>query len=244
MTGLRLVCALKALDPYAKPLTRLFTAEGFIASIATGKVGLEELTDPNRDREQLIVIWSEDSAYSPYVRPWLEGVDASGLIEIETAKGAAPPLQGRTHAPIDFTNWRGDRGSPEWIELQKRARIAVYGPPPAPGWRAQAAMLFGALALAALGAAGVMRMFDDGTQTAEAGAPAPAPLITEDRTAMGGPIAIMAELDDPPFRPAYSATLQPLPVMNEPPVLLELATEEREEVRDPSFLGRISETFR
>lgn len=243
MIGLRLVCAWDAVD-LTRTIARILSAEDFNVTIATGQTGLDDLDDPKRPPEHLIIVWSTDGAYSPFVTRWVEENDAASLIEIETVTGVAPEIEGRLQSPIDFSAWRGVRGGSEWEELNRRVSLAVYGPPPAPSRRAQAAMLFGALAVAAVGAAGVMRAFDAGTQEARA-TPPPAPVqLVEDRSAMGGPVSAPVELDEGPFRPAPFLRMAPLADLPEPAALTELDSGERDAVENRSFLQGVAHRLR
>ncbi len=197
MIGIRLVCAWDALD-VARNIARLLSAEGFVVSTTAGRVGLDELKNPDRPDECRVIVWSVDGNSSPYVWKWVEDGGEGPLIEIEIARDIAPAHGKRTHDPIDFSKWRGDRGGAEWQALEERLRQAVLGKAPPPGLRQRAAVFFGVIALVAGGGAGLMRMFEDGTQSAEATAPQmPFEPVDAPTIDVGGPTYISAELEEP-----------------------------------------------
>ncbi|MGE3142601.1 MAG: hypothetical protein AB7L65_04725 [Hyphomonadaceae bacterium] len=215
LIGLRIVCAWDALE-VARAIARPLGAEGYLVSIATGRTGLDDLADPDRAPERLLFVWSLDGASSPYVLRWLKAAGAHPPIEIEIAKNVAPDLEGRKEAPLDFSQWRAaDRGDERWKALKERVHVAVHGAPPPPSLRRVAAVMLGACAVGAVGAAAAMRAVGADAHVAvstDVSAAAPHVEPSAPAEAMGGPLLAPESLDEePPFVAARAFRARPLP---------------------------------
>lgn len=199
---IRIVCAYEG-EAKAKAIARLLGAEGHVVSIACGRATLEEI-DAERDPECVVFVWSQHAEASPYVMPWMKATDPSFAVEL-TLTGKQPLFPGRREPPIDFSNWREDRVSDCWKELERRIRRVAHKDAPPRIESTRAAMAFGAVGAVMLVAAVGVRLLDRPGDIAEN---TPAPISFEageiDVTAQGG-LSPRARLLEP-----ESADLEPI----------------------------------
>jgi len=198
----RIVCAYEG-EAKAKSIARLLAAEGHIVSIACGRATLDEI-DPERDPECVVFVWSQEAAFSPYVTPWVKATDPAYAVEISLS-GKAPLFAGRREPPIDFSQWREDRGSECWKELERRIRRVANKDAPPRVEPARAAMAFSAVGAVMLVAAIGVRLLDQPSEIAE-NTPAPVSFeSTQDVSHQGG-LSPRARL----LEPESAGDLEPL----------------------------------
>lgn len=195
MIDIRIVCTHDAVG-LAEALMRLLAAEQHRVMLTYGRHSLRELEAAQSSREAIVLIWSNDAPSQHYMLEWLHGIDPSRLVEVARAPGA-PRLERRA-ALIDFTNWRGDRGSRPWTALNERLRAVARAmePPKAPPNRA--ALALGVASLAAVTSA----IFVRADQDVAGAAPEPIESIiasTDTPEAVGGPLTAVepASADEP-----------------------------------------------
>lgn len=170
MIAIRIVCAWDSVEK-AHAMERLLVAEGHAVSVACGLTSLSEIEERAGERECIVCVWSVDGAESYFVWRWIEASDPSAIVEIRLSENA--PARDRREEPIDFTRWRGDRGSECWKELERRIKRVASGETGPRVEPVRAALALGAVAVVALGASAGLRLFD-GLTGDSANGPSPA----------------------------------------------------------------------
>jgi hypothetical protein len=157
MTSVRIVCSYDGLEA-AHTLGRVLAAEDYEVVVNHGRVAQEQLAAERDENEAVVLVWSPGAAGASYVLHWRTNVSASNLVEIAICE--AWPQYQRRWPVIDFSNWKGRRGSAAWRALTERLRnIDRANAPakPAP-WRAATALA--AASAMAVGGALIVRVND------------------------------------------------------------------------------------
>ncbi|HRO04893.1 MAG TPA: hypothetical protein PLS69_14935, partial [Terricaulis sp.] len=120
MTAIRIVCAPDA-ESTAGNLARLLSAELYDVRVTCGSMqSADDLPGARAMQEIVLLIWSPNAHMARFPRDWREAIPRSRLVEIARTPGR---LRGKDEAaPIDFINWRGERGGRAWGALKERLR--------------------------------------------------------------------------------------------------------------------------
>ncbi|MDX2274743.1 MAG: hypothetical protein NW206_04760 [Hyphomonadaceae bacterium] len=186
MTSVRIVCSYDGLDA-AHTLGRVLAAEEYEVEINHGRIAQAKLAAERDAREAVVLIWSPGAGGAPYILHWRQKVAPANLVEIAICE--AWPNYPRRWPVIDFSNWKGRRGSTAWRALSERLRaIARSSAParPAP-WRS--AMALGAAGAMAVAGAVLVRI-NDTTHTIDV-AEDSSVLDQQSFTGLGGPLSAM-----------------------------------------------------
>jgi hypothetical protein len=242
---IRIVCTHDALDDpvrSAETLTRLLEAEEHQVRLIYGRQSIAELESAKAARDAVLIIWSPDAPSQHYMLEWAHNIEPNRLVEVARAPGW--PRIERKAPVIDFTTWRGERGSRAWLALNDRLRAVARELEPAKPPPKHAAMALGIAGLAAVGGAAVLR-FNEGPAQLPGRGDETAPivaLVEENHTALGGPVVSI--------EPASIEDLEPIERISNPrfvplelstPDLVELAQYAPPELREPTLLERLRE---
>lgn len=244
MLDIRIVCTHDALDDpirSAETLTRLLEAEEHQVRLIYGRQSIAELETAKAARDAVLIIWSPDAPSQHYMLEWAHSIDPSRLVEIARAPGW-PKIE-RKAPVIDFTTWRGERGSRAWTALSDRLRTVARELSPSKPPPKHAAMALGLAGLAAVGGAAMLRLNEGSAPLPRSDAAAPIiALVEPDEAALGGPVVSI--------EPAYIEDLEPIERIASPrfvplelssPDLVELAQYTPPELREPTLLERLRE---
>ncbi len=240
MIDIRIVCTHDALG-FAETLMRLLGAEEHQVRLCVGRHSLNQLEAAKDERDAVMLIWSDNAPSQHYMLEWARGIDPKRLVEIARSQNA--PRSDRRTSPVDFTNWRGERGARAWNALNDRLRtVARAMAPPQPA-QTRAAIALGVASAAAVVGAVFVRANDvfDPNQAHEESIVAAIPEASTE--AMGGPLIAVepASLEDTMLHvrsigPAYARLEITQPMTLEP-----LSSDDIPELRDPTFVEILSE---
>jgi len=243
VTNIRIICTHDAIHDSlktAETLMRLLEAEEHQVRLVYGRQSLMELESAQASRDAILLIWSPDAPGQHYMLEWARGIDPHRLVEIARAPGW--PRIDRKAPVVDFTGWRGERGSRAWTALNERLRnVSRYLEPAKPPPR-QAAMALGAAGLAAVSAAAMLRLTDNhGALPIATESVATAMAATlEEPIAIGGPMSVIepASIEDlEPVLRIANPRFTPLDITA--PDLVALTEYTPPELREPTLLERI-----
>ncbi len=234
MLEIRIVCTHDALK-FAADLMRLLDAEQYSVRISHGRQTGNQLAQGRDEKNAVLLIWSADARSQTYMQDWARAIAPARLIELARGPGA-PRLD--HHAPvIDFSSWRGERGSRAWNTLSERLRLVerALNPPKAPPTQAIAAM--GMASIAAVAGAFMVRMNTPDAPPLENNAL----VLVDEESAMGGAL----EAVEPPSVGDWVAPLQrlryaPLRTPAAAPLPQDIAALELPELRDATLLERLN----
>lgn len=194
MICVRIVCSYDGLEA-AHMLGRVLAAEEYEVEINHGRVAQAKLAAERDESEAVVLIWSPGATGASYILHWRQDVTPANLVEIAICDPW--PSYQRRWPVIDFSNWKGRRGSMAWRALSERLRTIAraHAPPKPTPWRA--AMALGAASLMAVTGAILVRVNDTTHQISVAMDDTPAP--TESFDGLGGPLRATepAGADDP-----------------------------------------------
>jgi hypothetical protein len=241
MSRLIIVCTYDGLE-MARALERVLAAEDHAVEILYGAAAQAQPAAARNGAEAVVLIWSRGAGGSAYIAHWRRDVEAARLIEVAVCEGW--PTHQRRWPVIDFSNWKGRRGSAAWRALAERLRVIARANDPDKPGPTRAAMALGAISLAAVGGALLVRVHETPQQAAVAPTQDQfAALAVQDFDGQGGPLryAEPAGMDDPdvelgPLAPRLS------PIAANTPRLLHadtLAPPLR--ARSAGLLGRIAD---
>jgi hypothetical protein len=196
MTSVRIVCSYDGLEA-AHTLGRVLAAEDYEVEVNHGRVAQAQLAAERDATEAVVLVWSPGATGSSYILHWRQSVAAANLVEIAICE--AWPQYQRRWPVIDFSHWKGRRGSAAWRALTERLRAIDRANAPAKSapWRAAAAL--GAASLMAVGGAIIVRVNDNTAQQITIAADDSA-INVESFEGLGGPAGLALEpagADDP-----------------------------------------------
>lgn len=241
MINIRIVCTHDAVG-FAETLARLLSAEDHLVRLHYGRHSLHELESARAGTDAVVLIWSKDAPSQHYMLEWLRGMDPTRMIEVARAPSA--PVRADRRAPvIDFSNWRGDRGSRPWGALNERLKAVARALEPAKPPPKRAALALGLASVAAVTSAVFVRADQQLSQTASVQAESEvADLSTASSEAVGGPLLATepaSAIDPIEIRPVGARL--PRMEITEAPDLPPLATLAEVELREPTLLERIGD---
>jgi hypothetical protein len=234
-----IVCTHDALK-MAETLVRLLEAEQHRVRLTFGRQALSVLEDVRDEKNAVVLIWSPNARSQTYMIEWARKIDPSRLIELATIPD--PPKIQRKVAPVDFSNWRGERGGRAWDALNERLRVVtrVFEPArPAPA-RALAAMGM-VTAVAMAGAVGARMHAPFSSAEADTTAAPEVMAALDPSTGIGGPTTtfepLSAEDDILHFR-----SLPDVSLINtgSPTALTPVTTLEPQTLRQETLLERLN----
>lgn len=242
MTDIHAVCSYDATELVETKIVRLLEAEQHRVRLSVGRQSGAEIDAIRKTKCAVLLVWSPRACSQSYMLDWVKGVEPSRLVEIATAPGW--PRIDREAPVIDFSKWRGERGSRAWDALKDRLRTVSrqFEPPKPPPKRA--AFALGMASLAAMFGAIFVRVNDTGVSQAPIAAPPSADEFADAQPdpsiGMGGVLEAPepASLDDLP-------ELRRLPVQRFAPIeyqpvqLISQPTPELLDIRDPTLMERL-----
>lgn len=251
MIDIRIVCTHEMNhDPQwsTATLVRYLSADQYNVEVSYGRHSLDDLDKAKTAREAVILIWSQDAAFSPYMLEWARTINPVRLVEIARFP-RCPRVEGRVAKVIDFTTWRGKRGDRAWEMLMERLRTVQRDTEPAkpPPMLAQVAV--GVAGMLAVVAAGAQRVSDDGPPMTAESVPITAPAIVaesivtrvESNVPLGGALDVI--------EPSSVEELEPVDRINAPRTaplqissveLIPLQEYTPQRLPNPTLLDRIS----
>ncbi len=234
-----IVCTHDALK-MAETLTRLLEAEQHRVRLTFGRQALSVLEQVREEKNAVVLIWSPNARSQTYMIEWARKIDPSRLIELATIPDA-PKIQ-RKVAPVDFANWRGERGGRAWDALNERLRVVTrqFEPAKPVPTRALAAMSL-VTAVAMAGAIGARMHAPVGSAEADTtSAPEQTMAALDPTTGIGGPINTFEPLsaDESPLR--FRGHRVPLIDGPAPIALSDVTTLEPQTLRQETFLERLN----
>jgi len=239
------VCSHDAKELAETRLVRLLEAEQHRVRLVVGRQSLADLYAARAAHCGVLLVWSSHACSQAYMHEWGRQIDPQRLIEV--ALTSEWPKIDRLAPPVDFTKWRGERGSRAWESLKARLREIehVLHPPRQRPLRAGAG--FALAAVAALSGALAIRGGGETTSVAQApSAPTATPIVDDTfedddvEIALGGPLDAVE-----PISAADIPTLRALPAQRFSPLRYEPATLHSApgvrvlEVRDPTIIERL-----
>jgi hypothetical protein len=239
MSDIHIVCLQEVAGP-AGTLGRLLAAEQHSVRLSVGREALWALEGPRCEQDIVLVIWSPETAHQLHIAEWAARTGPDRLVEI-TMHVQHPPRVPRREQPIDFTQWRGERGGRAWNALGDRLRAAARTMEPAKAPPKQAAFAMAAMGAMAVGGALALRLHaPDPTMTTSFETDRP----IEAQTGVGGAIDISEVVEPPSVDEVFGAARLPrrlsaMPRAHYEP-LVSLTEYEEPEIRDPTLLERIS----
>lgn len=242
MTDIHAVCAYDATDFVETKIVRLLEAEQHRVRLTVGRQSGAEIDIVRKSKCAVLLVWSPSACSQSYMIDWAKGVDPSRLVEIATAPDW--PRIARETPVIDFSKWRGDRGSRAWEMLKDRLRTVSrqFEPPKPPPKRP--AMALGMASLAAVLGAAVVRINDTGVSQQPAAAPPSGDEFAD--TPLDPSVGLGGVLDAPePASIGDMPELHRLPVQRftpidyEPVSLSSPPTPDILDIRDPTLMERL-----
>lgn len=195
MTDVRIICAHDAAK-LGETLMRLLEAEEHSAHLTIGRQAMQELDDARAARDAVILIWSQDARSQSYMLDWLRNIEAARIVELDLT--GDPPKYPRKATALDFSTWRGARGTSQWNALNDRLRgvaRALNPPKPPPKY---AALALGVASAAAVAGAVVLRVHEHALPLFEDNTNQEALIAGDPSTGLGGPLSAIepASIDD------------------------------------------------
>jgi hypothetical protein len=197
MTDVRIICTHDAAK-LAETLTRLLEAEQHRVRLTIGRQAMGELEFARSAADAVMLIWSPDARSQTYMLEWAQHIAPHRLVEL-TLTDDYPKLGRKAAQAIDYSHWRGTRGTSQWNALNDRLRAvqrALNPPKPPPKY---AAFALGMASAAAVTGAIVMRVNDTSLPVAGADSITQEALVAGDpATGLGGPLSAVepASVDD------------------------------------------------
>jgi hypothetical protein len=231
MTDVRIICTHDA-SKLAETLMRLLEAEQHRVRLTIGRQAMGELEFARNARDAVMLIWSPDARSQTYMLEWAKEIAAHRLVEL-TLTDDYPKIGRKAAQAIDYSHWRGTRGTSQWNALNDRLRAvqrALNPPKPPPKY---AAFALGMASAAAVTGAVVMRMNDASLPSVGDETTQEALVAGDPSTGLGGPLSALEpdSVEDqlrfrrlPNVTPLHYSDYEPLANVPEP-VEIELRQE-------------------
>jgi hypothetical protein len=198
---------------------RLLEDEQHRVRLTIGRQAMGELEIARTTSDAVMLIWSPDARSQTYMLEWAKHIPPHRLVELALTEDY--PKFARKAAPaLDYSHWRGTRGTSQWNALNDRLRAvqrALNPPKPPPKY---AALALGMASAAAMTGAVVMRMHDTSLPIASEDTAQDALVAADPSTGLGGPLSAVEpdSLEDqvlsfrrlPNAAPLQRATYAPL----------------------------------
>lgn len=167
---------------------RLLEAEQHRVRLTIGRQAMGELEVARETSDAVMLIWSPDARSQTYMLEWAKQIAPHRLVEL-TLTDDYPKFARKAAAAIDYSNWRGTRGTSQWNALNDRLRaVARALNPPKPPSK-YAALALGMASAAAMTGAVVMRMHDTSLPLAGADTAQDTLVAADPSTGLGGPLS-------------------------------------------------------